>query len=58
MTNHNNVIVQFREKHGLTQAELCKRWGVSQPTVSAWENGKIPVHIEKMVTELNQQDNE
>lgn len=29
----------YREKMGITQAELAKELGVSQPAVAQWENG-------------------
>ncbi|ACZ31929.1 transcriptional regulator, XRE family [Xylanimonas cellulosilytica DSM 15894] len=30
-------LVRFRKKHGLTQADVAERMGVSQPTVAAFE---------------------
>ena len=35
-----NTIKQLRESHGLTQAELAEKIGVSSKTVSKWETGK------------------
>lgn len=35
-----NNIKKYRELHGMKQIELCKIFGVSQGTISGWENGK------------------
>ena len=35
-----NTIKQLRESHGLTQAELAEKIGVSSKTISKWETGK------------------
>lgn len=32
-----------RMRWGLTQAELAKKIGVTQPRISAWENGKADI---------------
>lgn len=32
-----------RMRLGLTQAELAERIGVTQPRISAWENGKADI---------------
>lgn len=32
---------EYMEQHGLTQYELAKRLGVSQPTVCDWINGNF-----------------
>ena len=36
--NHGDLIRKTREAAGLTQSELAKRLGVSQPAVSRMEN--------------------
>ena len=38
-----NRIKQLREKLGLSQIEFAKRIGVTNQTVSLWENGKVPL---------------
>lgn len=34
----SRVLIRFRRRHGLTQAELAKRLGVAQAMISQWEN--------------------
>jgi transcriptional regulator with XRE-family HTH domain len=35
-----NLIVGYRKKHALTQADAAARFNVSQQTISRWESGK------------------
>jgi transcriptional regulator with XRE-family HTH domain len=35
-----SIIRQVRRRQGLTQAELARRAGISQPVVSAYEHGR------------------
>lgn len=49
-------IKESRERKGVSQGELARRLGVSQPTISDWENGKTDPTVENMRTlavELN-----
>lgn len=39
----------LRVKHGLTQREVAKRIGVSQPTYSSWETGKTQMSYMTML---------
>jgi transcriptional regulator with XRE-family HTH domain len=34
------LLQQVRRRHGLTQAELARRAGTSQPVISAYEHGR------------------
>ena len=43
-------IKESREKKGVSQGELARRLGVSQPTISDWENGKTDPAVENMRT--------
>lgn len=37
----NNLFINLRKQHGLTQTELARIVGVSRVTVSRWENSKV-----------------
>jgi len=39
------VIVKYRELSGMSQMELARRMGVSQPLVSSWECGRLTPSI-------------
>ena len=39
MVDPGDLIKSVRRRHGLTQAELARRAGTSQPVVSAYERG-------------------
>lgn len=41
-------IRESRERNGFSQGELARRLGVSQPTISDWENGKTEPTVENM----------
>ncbi len=43
------VLKQLRERAGLNQAELAKRLGVDQGSVSRWENGRSEPSISMAV---------
>lgn len=43
-------IRESRERKALSQAELARRLGVSQPTVSDWENGKTEPSVDNLRT--------
>ena len=39
----------FRKRHNMTQGDIAEIFGVSQSTVSGWENGKKPIDIDYVV---------
>lgn len=39
------VIVKYRELAGLSQMEMARRMGISQPLVSSWECGRLTPSI-------------
>lgn len=39
------VITKYREAAGMSQMELARRLGISQPLVSAWECGRLTPSI-------------
>ena len=41
-------IREYREKRGLTGAQLAQRVGVDDTTVCAWESGRINPRAEKL----------
>ena len=41
----NISVRQVRESAGMTQAELARRLGVSQPNVARWESGRVDLRI-------------
>lgn len=43
-------IKESRERKTLSQSELARRLGVSQPTVSDWENGKTEPSVDNLRT--------
>ncbi len=43
-------IKDSRERKTLSQSELARRLGVSQPTVSDWENGKTEPSVDNLRT--------
>lgn len=43
-------IRESREQKALSQSELARRLGVSQPTVSDWENGKTEPSVDNLRT--------
>lgn len=45
----NTPLRAYREAAGLTQAQLAKLLGISQPMVAAIENGKRTITAEKAV---------
>lgn len=45
-----NRIRESREQKTLSQSELARRLGVSQPTVSDWENGKTEPSVDNLRT--------
>lgn len=45
-----NRIRESREEKTLSQSELARRLGVSQPTVSDWENGKTEPSVDNLRT--------
>ena len=47
--NFLSKIRQLREAQGLTQQALASRVGVTQATVSDWENGKITPDVVRAV---------
>lgn len=44
------VLKAFRREHGMTQTLFAEALGVSQPTVSMWETGKVPCDTERVRT--------
>lgn len=40
---------QRREKLGLRQSDLAKRWEVPQPTIANWESGKYKIQRPQML---------
>ena len=47
------VLAMHRKDHGLTQAELAKRVGVSNKTVSKWETGSVLPDIYSLIALAN-----
>jgi transcriptional regulator with XRE-family HTH domain len=45
-------IKQLRKERGMTQAELAKKSGVSQPTISDYENGIAQQHRANVVLRI------
>lgn len=41
-------IKRLREEHGFSQGELARRLGVTQPTVSDWENNKTEPAVDNL----------
>ena len=41
---------EYMTSSGLTQAELARRLGVSQPTVSDWLSGNIKPTVRRLLT--------
>lgn len=39
------VIMKYRELAGLSQMELARRLGISQPLISSWECGRLTPSI-------------
>ncbi len=39
------TLFQYRQKHGLTQADVAVGINTSVPAVSAYENGRIPKRV-------------
>jgi transcriptional regulator with XRE-family HTH domain len=44
------TIVKYRQLAGLSQVELARRLGVSQPLVSSWECGRVTPSIIDIAT--------
>lgn len=42
----------LRERHDLTQQELGHLFGVTSPTISRWEHGRLPVKREEQLRQL------
>lgn len=47
------VLAMHRKDHGLTQAELAKKVGVSNKTVSKWETGSVLPDIYSLISLAN-----
>ncbi len=44
------LLVGFRSREGMSQAELAKRLGMGRPTISGWESGKsLPRYVSDVV---------
>jgi transcriptional regulator with XRE-family HTH domain len=43
MTKRHTIMRLARERLGISQAAMARQLGVSQPTVSSWEQGTRPV---------------
>ncbi len=43
------VLKRYRKETSVSQTELARRLGVSQPLVSSWESGRITLGIEDVV---------
>lgn len=44
----NISIRQIRESAGITQAELARRLGITQPAVARWESGRRQPRVESL----------
>lgn len=44
----------YREKMGITQSELAKKLGVTQPAIAQWENGvrKPDIYMLKKIADV------
>jgi transcriptional regulator with XRE-family HTH domain len=38
----SNALSQYREKHGLTLAQLAEQFGVQAPALYKWETKRVP----------------
>ncbi|MBO6755440.1 MAG: helix-turn-helix domain-containing protein [Roseibium sp.] len=47
-----HVLTIYREKAGLTKAELGRRLGVGRAAVLKWENGRVPAERALSVEEV------
>jgi transcriptional regulator with XRE-family HTH domain len=57
----SSVIAKYRQLSGLSQVELARSLGVSQPLVSSWECGRVTpsiVDIVSIETALNTEPGE